>query len=69
MYNLLDKLPNAHPLLIGGGGALAVDVVNQLPNTGTISGIIQIVIGFVTIFKLIFPKKEKKEENKTPNTN
>jgi hypothetical protein len=63
LHSLLDKLPNAHPLLIGGGGAVAVETISQLPSTNTITSVVQLVIGIVTIFKLIFPKKEKKQND------
>ena len=62
MTDIISKIPN--PLLVGGTGVGTIELVQQVPlqDVGhTIGLITQLVIGFITVWKLIFPKKEKKE--------
>jgi hypothetical protein len=66
LQNLIQKLPDAPPLIIGGGGAVAVEAVQHTDLTNLAGTVLQIAIALVTIFKMIFPKKEK---NQTPKNN
>lgn len=53
-----------HPISIGALGATGVEIVQNTPQLTEQTGkYLQIVIALITIFKLIFPKKEKNINN------